>query len=118
MKMHTRVDFDLIPQAENAIGNSVGVQQFTALVARVLMFRARNIFLAQVKHTRPVTPPPYSESFRMRKAPALVRGVGGYIVYNIDPIADLVEFGAHPRGGPTQTLRYRPFGRALDSMET
>ena len=57
------------------------------------------------------SPPVYVQSFEIRKIGRRWR------VVNTDPGANLVEFGAHPRGGPTPTLRYAPMRKALDLLE-
>jgi hypothetical protein len=117
MRVDVSYYFKPNPEAHVQIANSDGVQQFTAMKAKVLIFHARRIFASRVKHTHPVTPPPYFDSFFMRKASALRGKKAGYIVGNSDPAAILVEFGAHPAGGTTFVLGYRPLGAALDAME-
>lgn len=61
------------------------------------------------------TPPIlYSAHFGIRVvARALVEAIQ---VYNDDPTAEWVEFGAHA-GGKTRVLRYRIFGHTADAME-
>lgn len=117
MRIDVSFHFKPNPEADVQIANSNGVQQYNAVQAKLLIFHAKRIFESKVKHTHPVTPPPYAESFFMRKTSALRGKYAGYIVGNSDPAAILVEFGAHPGGGPTFVLGYRPLGGALDRME-
>lgn len=117
MRIDVSYHFKPNPEADVQIANSNGVQQYTAVRAKLLMYHAKRIFESRVKHTHPVTPPPYAHSFFMKKALALRGKYAGYVVGNNDPAAILVEFGAHPGGGTTRTLGYRPLGAALDMME-
>lgn len=102
------------PNLEGLLLDRPEVNNFTAMQARLIQFYARKHFLAVVKHTHPVTPPAYSESFFIRSRQENHRRV--YSVGNDDPVAVLVEFGAHPRGGPTEVLGYRPLGHGVDAV--
>lgn len=102
------------PNFSPALSNSQTTQNYTAMQARLIVFYARRHFLAVVKHTHPVTYPPYADSFFTR---AVQRGgIRKYLAGNDDPVALLVEFGSHPRGGPTFTLGYRPLGHGVDAV--
>lgn len=110
-KMKFKFDKDCILKIEN----SAGVQNLLHLKAVAINARAHAIFVSRVKHTHPVTLPPYASSFKVRRA---VKGAKKtWIAYNDDPAAFFVEFGAyihdlkHPR-----ILKYRPYGLALDAM--
>jgi hypothetical protein len=58
-----------------------------------------------------VSPPRYADSWEIQSVAA-----GGTRLSNTARHAQWVESGAHPGGGPTQTLAYRPIRRAIDSM--
>lgn len=110
----SRVRVVINPNFGVAIHNDIGVKTYTGMQAKLIKFHAWRRFQSMVKHTHPVTPPPYAESFFTR---SFRRGhVTVYAVGNDDPVADLVEFGAHPRGGPTATLGYRPLGAGIDAV--
>lgn len=101
----------------------------TAGVTAELKFQAEKfkaiaigVFQAQSKHEE--EPPAfYTSSFVIKRVFRPLDGVDNlpgyaYQVGNTDPIANLVEFGAHPGGdATTRVLRYRVFGRTLDIME-
>lgn len=89
-----------------------GVQKFVRERAEAIANRARDIFLEQVKHTHPITPPPYADSFFVREKVGTTR----WMVGNSDPVAVLVEFGAHPGGGGTFILAYHPLSRAIEEV--
>lgn len=97
------------------IENSSAVNNLLHLKAIALNERALAIFVSRVKHTHPVTLPPYALSFKVRRAVAGVKQA--WLAYNDDPAAFYVEFGAymhdpnHPR-----ILKYRPYRLALDAM--
>lgn len=73
------------------------------------------IFMAHVRHTHGVTPPPYASAFKIRRV--AYKAHAAWRLYNDDPAAFWVEYGAylhhetHPR-----ILRYRPLGRAIDAV--
>lgn len=93
------------------IESSTGVDSATKTKAEALKTWAITYFDQQVRHTHPVTEPPYRASFGVQKKPRK-----GWIVINTDPQAVLVEFGSHPGGGSTETLGYRPMGKAIDAV--
>lgn len=73
------------------------------------------IFLAQVKHSNGVTPPPYITRFHIDKVQNRWR------LRNDDPAAFWVEFGAYIPPQPTahpQILKYMPLRRAMDALDT
>lgn len=74
---------------------------------------AKSIFAAHSRHES--TPPTlYAQSFKLRR---VRRGLARAVqVYNDDPTAEWVEFGAHA-GGKTPVLKYRILGRTFDSLE-
>ena len=74
---------------------------------------ALEIYTASSRHdaTAPVF---YAQRFGIREVHHLL--VQAIEVYNDDPTAEWVEFGAHA-GGKTPVLRYRPLGRAADVLE-
>lgn len=109
-----RVRFRPNPRLVSEISNAVEIQRFIGKKASAVKYYAWRHFLSMVKHTHPVTPPPYADSFYVRKL--MRRGMTIYRVGNNDPVAVLVEFGAHPRGGPTETLGYRPLGAGVDAV--
>jgi hypothetical protein len=96
---------------ESFLKRSPEVDQTTKKVAEKIMRKAREIFINEVRHTHPVTPPPYAESFKLQR----IRR-GKWRVVNTDPAALWVEFGAHA-GGVTMVLGYRPLGRAVDAVQ-
>ncbi len=59
--------------------------------------------------TSEFTPPKYVTSFKVRYYRETLRGR----VSNTDPGWHLVEWGAHPGGGDTRVLRYKPLTRGL-----
>lgn len=75
------------------------------------------VYLAEEKKDvwRPseTSPPLYTRSFKIQKS----AGVRKWQLVNFDPGAMWVEYGTHPGGGDTFTLRYRPMGKALIVME-
>lgn len=104
------------PDIHLALMNNVATVNHTRKKARQIILAAKLHFLRMVKHTHPVTPPPYAESFYVDRAvysDSRKRGV--FVAGNNDPVAMLVEFGAHPRGGPTEVLGYRPLGHGIDA---
>lgn len=100
-----RMNTSFVHQAEQL----PGVVAETKKKAEQLQSWAITVFDAAVKHTHPVTPPPYRGSFFVAR-----RGGKGWVLYNDDPAAVFVEFGSHPGGGQTTTLGYRPLGKAID----
>lgn len=83
---------------------------------------AQALFAASSKHDdRP--PEFYESSFVIKRIVKPLEGADdlptwAYEVRNIDPIANLVEFGAHPGGDPNEfVLKYRIFGRTMDVLE-
>lgn len=106
-------DFRLDPDYLAAICNSDAVQEFTYQQAKRLRFAAWRIAFAAIKHTHPVTNPPYLDSFGIKQ---IQKGkYKNWIVYNFDPATIMVEFGSHA-GGKTEVLGYRPLGRGLDAV--
>ena len=102
------------PNFTPALANSPGVQLHIKNRGDRVIFYARLHFLGLVKHTHPVTPPPYAESFFTRQGRQ--GRIMTVIVGNDDPVALLVEFGAHPGGGDTFVLGYRPLGFGVDAV--
>ena len=82
---------------------------------------AQGVFDAQSQHDSapPVT---YKQSFQIKRIPWALEGADllptyAYKVSNIDPIANLVEFGAHAGGEANNpVLKYRVFGRTIDTL--
>lgn len=108
--MSTVVKMQEVKGAWEQIVQGRGVDRFTKRKCQAIIDEATRIFESQAKHTRPPTHPQYVDSFSIEK-------VGRYFrVVNSDPAANLVEFGAHPGGGETFTLRYRPLGRAIEVL--
>lgn len=101
----------MAPSFVEKIESSTSVDSATKKKAESLRAWAITYFDQQVRHTHPITPPPYRSSFDILKQPRK-----GWIVINTDPQAVLVEFGSHPGGGNTDTLGYRPLGRAIDAV--
>lgn len=96
--------------AWDQILQGTGVSRFTKRKCEAIVDEAIRIFQSQAKHTKAPTPPEYIHSF-------LIEKIGRYFrIVNHDPVANLVEFGAHPGGGETFTLRYRPLGRAIEVL--
>lgn len=99
------------------IGNDASTVMFLRAKAEAIKIAARSIFLAAVKHTHPVTPPPYSESFFIEKVGLRKEGnFTGYRIGNNDPAAFIVEFGAHPGGGSTFVHGYHPLIKGVDRV--
>lgn len=87
-------------------------QAVLARKAREINNEARQWF---VLLSRGESQPPifYVSSFKVRRVFNGRRFV--WQAYNDDPTALWVEFGAHA-GGKTPILRYRPYGKALESL--
>lgn len=112
IKAKTKFKFD--PKALVKIENSAGVQDILHLKAVQLNARAHAIFVSRVKHTHPVTLPPYANSFKVRRS--VVGAKRSWIAYNDDPAAFFVEFGAYLHTpGHSRILKYRPYGLAMDA---
>lgn len=94
------------------VAGSRGVRKFTQRTAQDVVDKAREIFLRQVRHTHPITPPPYADSFFVRPTTDGIR----YMAGNSDPAAIMVEFGAHPGGGETKVLAYHPLAGGLEAV--
>lgn len=94
-----------------AVLNGSEMQDYCHTVAEEIVKEAKAIFSAQWEHAQMPTPPPYIGAFRITK-----RTGPGWTVENYDPASNLVEWGSHPGGGHTFTLRYRPLGRAVEVL--
>lgn len=109
----SRVRYRPNPRAAEQIKSLPGVQTLLHFKAVQINGAAKAVFISRVKHTHPVTIPPYAASFKIRR----VRRMGHYAfqAYNDDPAAFWVEFGAylHDPQHPT-ILKYRPFGLGTD----
>jgi hypothetical protein len=93
--------------------NSPRVQVAVQLKGEEFIETAKGVFEAQSRHdSRP--PEFYVERFSIQHA--LHEAVRAIEVWNHDPTAEWVEFGAHA-GGEERILRYRVFGRTSDIME-
>lgn len=114
INIKTKTTFRADRTAAAKIENLPKLQALLKVKAETINGVAKLIFLSQVKHTHPVTPPPYATSFKVRRAVKGARRV--WQAYNDDPAAKWVEFGAYTKtsDGHPMILRYRPFGRALD----
>lgn len=113
IEVKTSFEFRLDPNYMAAVANSSEVQEFTFLQAKRLRFAAWRIATKAIKHTHPITTPPYLDSFGIKQVQA--GRWKNWIVYNFDPATIMVEFGAHA-GGKTEVLGYRPLGRGLDAV--
>lgn len=110
VKVHTR------PDAKGLLLDRVETTRHTEKMAKAVVAGARRHFLSMVKHTHPVTPPPYADSFFIHRDPNAPKGKHGmFMAGNNDPVALLVEFGSHPGGHDTFVKGYRPLGHGLDS---
>lgn len=97
----------------NVLLNSPLVQFRLEALGEEFIQVAKGVFQAHDKgeDTLPVT---YNNSFGIRHVHRLL--IEAIQVYNDDPTAEWVEFGAHA-GGKTRVLRYRVFGRTADILE-
>lgn len=86
--------------------NGRAIARYTEEIAKEIVEEAIRVYRTQAKH-KEEGPIFYAESFKIEAAGK------SWKIYNFDPIANLVEFGAHPGGGETFTLRYRPLGRGV-----
>lgn len=89
-----------------------GAVRYAESVCEEIIVEAKNIFVASEvkgneKEVSQTSPPKYLDSFGWRKDP------DGWVVFNDDPGAIFVEFGAHA-GGETPVLKYAPMRKALD----
>lgn len=109
------VRFRPAPGAAEKIKRSPQVEALLYRKAVMINGRAKLIFTSRVKHTHPVTLPPYATSFKIKKAAA---NKSGWIAFNDDPAAFWVEFGAylHDKSGHPQILKYAPYRLGLDSL--
>jgi len=98
------------------------VQEKLRLKAEEFVLVAQGQFSAVSRHDD--KPPEfYNSSFVVKRIVVPLQGgddlpTWGYEVRNIDPIANLVEFGAHADGDINNfVLKYRIFGRTMDVLE-
>lgn len=101
-----------ISKVEAMLRTSPGVQQYAEEVCDDIISEAKAVFIAKEKKgneelTSETSPPKYLASFGKR------REEDRWVVYNDDPGAVFVEFGAHA-GGKTPVLKYAPMRTALD----
>jgi len=98
---------------ETELLNGPEVQIHLHLLGEEFIAVASLIYEASSKHD-PDAPPRYNESWSIKDVHHFM--VEAIQVYNSDPTAEWVEFGAHA-GGTTRVLKYRVLGRAADVME-
>lgn len=89
-------------------------ERYVRVVAAELQEAATVVFRTfENKHnqfrTSEFTPPKYVNSWKIRYYRETLKGR----LSNTDPGWHLVEWGAHPGGGQTEVLRYKPLTRAL-----
>lgn len=103
---------------DNAAGqvellNGPEMQLALHIKGEVFIETAKIVFETHSRHDS--TPPiEYLEHFGMRQVfHNVVRAIE---IFNDDPTAEWVEFGAHA-GGRTRVLNYRVFGRTADFLE-
>lgn len=113
----TGIRYENNPDAASSIANGQPSQAFLATIASEIKDKARSIFLENVRHTHPTTPPPYADSFFVKKqGTSKGKDFTGFIIGNSDPVSVLVEYGAHPGGNQdVSVLGYSPLRRALDA---
>lgn len=98
---------------QNLIMNGPLTQIALRAVGEEFVNRAIELFAASSKGDD-MAPILYPDHFGIREVHhGLVEAIE---VYNDDPTAEWVEFGAHA-GGKTRVLRYRILGRTADAME-
>lgn len=101
-----------------------GVQAYLDVKAEEFIHKANAIYSAQREYESEL-PIFYQDSFRVSRVSqpdhtfhTVNNIVHGRRITNIDPTAEWVEFGSHAGGGhKTPVLRYRIFGKTIDSME-
>lgn len=99
---------------QNLILNGPGVQSALHALGEEFISVAVSLFEATEKG-EDTAPTFYTESFDIKE---VHRGLVEAIqIYNEDPTAEWVEFGAHA-GGKTRVLRYRILGRTADVMHS
>ena len=94
--------------------NSAGLQFALHAKGHEFIQIAQAIFNAESVHDPEDLTPTYNESWEIRDIHRLL--VKAIQVWNTDPTAEWVEFGAHA-GGKTRVLRYRVMGRTADILE-
>lgn len=107
MITNLRINEDLLLAS---VKNSPRLDAYVRKRARLLKAAAIQYYLSRAKNEgrlSATSPPRYVRSFR-------IAGYRGrWILWNDDPGALWVEFGAHA-GGVTEVLKYRVLGHALD----
>lgn len=97
--------------------NTIAAQAVMLEKAEQIKGLAILIFESHVRHTHPITPPPYVTSFKVQRNRKFL--MEGFRVTNTDPQAFFVEFGAYIHH-PThpKILAYHPLTRAIDIVST
>lgn len=100
---------------ERVVGRSPRTDRIVDEIQDDIIREAKQAYSSAEMHgnesrTSETSPPRYLSSFGKDKRN------GKWYVYNDDPAATMVEFGAHPGGGEAETLKYAPLRRGLDAI--